>query len=99
MPVRGKLVSPAATAPNTPLQALTLMNDPMFVEIAEKFGESIAALEGDATTKITAAFRRALTRPPTARELDKLKAFHTKHDSWPALARVLLSLDEAVPKN
>ncbi len=83
---------------NTPLQALTLMNDPMFVEIAERYGETVAKTEGDDAAKVTAAFRRLLTRPPTEAELAALLAFHEKHRSDAALARALLSLDEAVTK-
>ena len=83
---------------NTPLQALTLMNDPMFIEIAEAFGKSIAAHPGDQLTKIRQAFRRVLTRLPNEAELAQLERFHTEHQSWSALARVLLSLDEAITK-
>ena len=83
---------------NTPLQALTLMNDPMFVEIAEAFGKSIAAHAGDDRSKIQHAFRRVLTRPPSDSELAHLARFRSKHSSWTALARVLLSLDEAITK-
>jgi len=83
---------------NTPLQALTLMNDPMFVEIAEAFGEDIAAGTGGEREKILNAFRRVVTRPPTTSELAKLESFHAKHKNWTALARVILSLDEAITK-
>jgi len=83
---------------NTPLQALTLMNDPMFVEISQKFGEFIKKQSGSTEEKITLAFRRLLTRPPTADEVRLLSDFHQKHQSWPALTRALLSLDETVTK-
>lgn len=84
---------------NTPLQALTLMNDPMFIEIAENFGKLLKKNTGSLEEKITFAFRRLLTRPPTKDELRLLSEFHQKHKSWPALTRALLSLDEAVTKN
>jgi hypothetical protein len=83
---------------NTPLQALTLMNDPMFIEIAEHFGKLLAESEGSTEEKITLAFRRLLTRPPSPEEVQLLSDFQQKHHSWPALARALLSLDEAVTK-
>jgi hypothetical protein len=86
-------------ASNTPLQALTLLNDPMFVEIAEAFGKEIAAVEGDDDAKLVFAFRRALTRPPDEEEMDLLRAFHAEHADWKSLARALLSLDEAITKN
>jgi hypothetical protein len=83
---------------NTPLQALTLMNDPMFIEIAEGYGKLLEASPGNIEEKITLAFRRLLTRPPTPDEVRLLSDFHQKHQSWPALARALLSLDESVTK-
>lgn len=83
---------------NTPLQALTLMNDPMFIEIAEAFGKTIAAGDGDDRQKIYKAFRRSLTRAPNDSELAQLTKFHQHHKNWTALARVLLSLDETITK-
>ncbi len=84
---------------NTPLQALTLMNDPMFIEIAQSFGELLKKTEGTTEEKIIKAFRRLLTRPPTPDELRLFSDFHTQHNSWPSLTRALLSLDESVTKN
>ncbi|MGC6464869.1 MAG: DUF1553 domain-containing protein [Akkermansiaceae bacterium] len=84
---------------NTPLQALTLMNDPMFMEIADNYGKFLEAADGSVEEKITLAFRRLLTRPPSADEVRLLSDFHQKHQSWSALARALLSLDESVTKN
>lgn len=84
---------------NTPLQALTLMNDPMFIEIAKTYGQLLEKSEGSAEEKITQAFRRLLTRPPTKDEVQLLSDFHKTHNSWPALTRALLSLDESVTKN
>ncbi|MGJ8697632.1 MAG: PSD1 and planctomycete cytochrome C domain-containing protein [Verrucomicrobiaceae bacterium] len=83
---------------NTPLQALTLMNDPMFIEIAQHFGQRLEKSPGSTEEKITQAFRLLLTRPPTKTELQHLTTFHQKHQSFPALTRALLSLDESVTK-
>ena len=84
---------------NTPLQALTLMNDPMFLESAEAFGKRMADVEGDVTTKITTGFRELLTRKPTAAELALLVEFYILHSDWTAVARTLLCLDESITKN
>lgn len=84
---------------NTPLQALTLMNDPMFIEIADHYAKLIEKREGTEEEKIAFAFRRLLTRPPEADESQLLSNFHRKHQSWRALTRAILSLDEAVTKN
>jgi Protein of unknown function (DUF1553)/Protein of unknown function (DUF1549)/Planctomycete cytochrome C len=84
---------------NTPLQALTLMNDPMFIEIAEAFGKRIDAFPGDRRQKIIAGFRFQLTRMPSEDELAMLVEFDKKYSDSKALARVILGLDEAITKN
>jgi len=54
---------------NTPLQALTTMNDPQFVEAARVFGQRILRDGGeDLNAKITFALRQCLTRPPRDEE-------------------------------
>jgi len=84
---------------NTPLQALTLMNDPMFVEISEALGKRMEAVGGSDEDKVVIGFRWVMTRRPSDAELEMLGAFHQKHSDWTALARVLLCLDEAITKN
>src|SRR4029079_7452306 len=55
---------------NTPLQALTLLNDVTFVEAARKLGERMLQGGGDTDeARITFAFRSVATRFPTAREM------------------------------
>jgi Protein of unknown function (DUF1553) len=60
---------------NTPLQALTLLNDPVYVEAALGFAKRVVAEKPDATAeeRITHAFRLALARPPRASEVAVLK--------------------------
>ena len=84
---------------NTPLQALTLMNDPMFIEISEAFGKRVSELDGDVEAKIATGFRWLLTRSPSPEESKLLTEFYEQHKSWPAFARALLSLDESITKN
>jgi hypothetical protein len=60
---------------NTPLQALTLLNDAVFVECARAMGKSVAATNGSDAEKATALFRRCLTRPPGPDELTMLVDF------------------------
>ena len=62
---------------NTPLQALTLLNDQVFVEAAQALGKQMAAQPGTETERVTLLFRRCLTRPPTAEETDLLLKFYT----------------------
>jgi hypothetical protein len=60
---------------NTPLQALTLLNDVFFVEVSQAMGQRLAAREGPVEARIRDAFRRCLTRPPTDEEVAVLAKF------------------------
>ncbi|QDT55993.1 Planctomycete cytochrome C [Caulifigura coniformis] len=65
---------------NSPLQALTLLNDPVFLECARHFGERLTREESsDARVWIAAAFQQALSRAPEHRELDRLVELHREH--------------------
>ena len=93
---------------NTPLQALTLLNDPVYVEIADAFGKRIAN-EGGGTLdeRLTRAFRTALTRTPLESELQLLRsAFETvRSDSgsdekaYREVATILLNLHESINRS
>ncbi len=95
---------------NTPLQALTMLNDPAFHEMAQALGNEIASWEAmDADTRIQTAFRRCLGRSPTPSEARHLSAalqhFQTTvapdaqaTEPWFALARILLNLDETITR-
>lgn len=63
------------TVANTPQQALTLLNDPSFVEAAREFAVSLLARNGDDATRIDLAYRRALARPPTPEESATLREY------------------------
>lgn len=60
---------------NTPLQALTLMNDVVFWEAAQALGTLIAARAGSIEERVGYLFRRSLVRSPTASELELLTGF------------------------
>jgi hypothetical protein len=60
---------------NTPLQALTLMNDVMLVEATQALGKLTASQPGTSEGRITFMFRRVLARTPTADEITALKTF------------------------
>lgn len=58
---------------NTPLQALALMNDPVYLEAARVFAQRIIEEGGaDAESRIAYAFERATCRPPSERETEIL---------------------------
>ncbi|MCO6457842.1 MAG: PSD1 domain-containing protein [Pirellulaceae bacterium] len=87
---------------NTPLQALTLLNDPVYVEAA--WGLARRVLEehpgGDLEGRLRYAFRLCTARQPDARELATLKALHAgqlaSYRQQPARARQLLG-DQSPP--
>jgi hypothetical protein len=57
-------------ATSTPLQPLVLLNDPQFVEAGRALAEKLLREGGSSLDeKLTYAFRRAVTRRPTEREL------------------------------
>ena len=60
---------------NTPLQALTMLNDTVILEIAQSLGNLIAREPGSAEQRAQALFRRCLTRPPSAEETSLLLKF------------------------
>ncbi|MFM8357177.1 MAG: DUF1553 domain-containing protein, partial [Verrucomicrobiota bacterium] len=60
---------------NTPLQALTLLNDVCFLEAAQALGRWAARLPGNDAARLRALFRRCLVRPPGEREVGVLARF------------------------
>jgi hypothetical protein len=59
---------------NTPLQALTLMNDPTYVEAARALAQRVLLGGGkDDKSRVVSAFRLATGRPPTRKEVGVLR--------------------------
>jgi Protein of unknown function (DUF1553)/Protein of unknown function (DUF1549)/Planctomycete cytochrome C len=63
---------------NTPLQALNLLNDSVFVECARALGRMAAKADGDDAARVELLFRRCLTRRPSGEECQKLARFHAE---------------------
>jgi hypothetical protein len=85
---------------NTPLQALNLLNDPVFVEAAQALGYRIVS-EGPASVegRIDYGLSLALGRAATEREKARLRKFleeQAPDQAWAALGRVLLNTDEFI---
>jgi hypothetical protein len=91
---------------NTPLQALTTLNEPLFVECAQALAARTLEDGGDTDeSRIIFAFRHCVARQPTADEstvllnmLNKQRQRFANDAVWTALCRVLLNLDETITK-
>jgi hypothetical protein len=98
---------------NTPLQALTLLNDPAFHEMATHFSGLIQEQGGnDDAARIRFGFERCTARQPSSDELQQLLLFiqnqrqlaektdaaHKEKQVWLNVARVLLNLDETITR-
>jgi hypothetical protein len=88
------------TNSNTPLQALTVLNDPIFVEASRAFAERAIAEGGKtAEDRIAWAFQTALGRPALVDELKLLVDLYARSrrqfESNPVAARALVSIMDA----
>jgi hypothetical protein len=63
---------------NTPLQALTMLNDPVVLEAARALAAKIVTSETTTDARLTQLFRRCLSRPPSEEERTALAAFHDR---------------------
>ena len=83
------------TVTNTPQQALTLLNDPAFVEAARKFADRLAAVSGDGE-RLDRAYDIALSRTPNAKEkqslLEFLNAMRREYRQRPEDAKKLFTI-------
>jgi hypothetical protein len=86
---------------NTPLQALTLLNDAQFYEFAEALAKRVLAKP--AAERIPAMFQYCLGRLPNAEEKGRLESLRQQTreeevEQWTTLARVVLNLDETITR-
>jgi hypothetical protein len=97
---------------NTPLQALTLLNDQQFYEFAEALAARVQRdVSGDPAAQLDFAFRLCVSRPPSPAERGRLTALleqqlttnaedpaASRQLAWTTIARVLLNLDETITR-
>jgi hypothetical protein len=98
----------ARSRSNTPQQALTLLNDPVYVEAAEAFARRVLAETPGTETegRLRHAFRLATARWPDRAELEVLTNLWARQraasgadvPAWSAVVSVLLNLDETITK-
>lgn len=84
---------------NTPLQALVVLNDPVYVEAAQALARRIAAAPGSTADKLTYGFRLCLARPPHPAELHRLQQFYDQaradYSAKPGLAKEMSGTNAA----
>jgi hypothetical protein len=69
---------------NTPQQALTLLNDPTFVECSRVFAENLLAAKADSDAqRLELAFQRALSRPLKEKEKQSMLTFLAEQRTQP----------------
>ncbi len=91
---------------NTPLQALTMLNDSAYVEFAQALAVRLIKEAKTDDTRITHAFQLCVARPLSAAERQSLThLLQVERDSgataaqaWQAVARVMLNLDETITR-
>ena len=84
---------------NTPLQALNLMNDTLYVEASRFFGQRMIREGGDTPEeRLAFGFRLATAQEPTPQELDvltdTLKHFREEFQTSPAAVQKFLEVGE-----
>ena len=78
---------------NTPLQALNLLNDPVFLEAAQGLAvRAVTEFRGDLTERLRQAFTLCLAREPDSTEVDFLAS------SWRTQRRILERTPESAEK-
>ena len=77
------------------LQALAMLNNGFMLAMAKHMAVRVEKIEGDETTRITAAMRLAVARAPSNEELKMLMEYARKHGMANA-CRVILNLNEFV---
>jgi hypothetical protein len=63
---------------NTPLQALSLLNDVTIIEAAQALGKQLVETPGTPEQRASEAFLRCFSRPPVAEELSAVLDFYEK---------------------
>lgn len=90
----------------TPMQALTLLNEPALDECARSLGKRLMQASNDRDARIATAFEQCLSRPPTPSEFEVIRtlivslsnAGASETDIWHGVARTLLNLDEFITR-
>ena len=109
----GATVCPLRQRTNTPLQAMTLLNDPLFVKAATALSKNSTFVSLDRRHRIVRMWHHCMGRLPTTSEVQVLVELHQQLeaeklsrgldatntlDVWFVMARTILNLDEMVTR-
>ncbi|MGH9659984.1 MAG: DUF1553 domain-containing protein, partial [Bryobacteraceae bacterium] len=86
---------------NSPMQALTTLNDEVFVEAARSLAARVLReAPAEDAARLRYAFRLCLSREPDGAERDLLATAlgRQRDDPWFGVARILLNLDETITR-
>ncbi len=89
------ILTPKRNTTLTSIQALALLNNPFCVRQAEHFAERLRGVHDDTPEQIAAAYRLALSREATPREIAALAGYANQF-GLAAACRVIFNLDEFV---
>lgn len=89
------------TRSNTPQQALTLLNDPMFTEIYQAMAKRVTSARETTSLsdRISFAFRLCLSRSPSPEELEVFTKYMSDADDmdgWTRFITILANTDEMI---
>ncbi len=95
--------TPRRLSSNTPLQALVMLNDTVFVECAEALADRIdSELSDDSKQSLAQAYQLVTGRIADAETINTLNQLyedtkmHSPDSAWTVVAQVLLNLDESL---
>ena len=91
---------------NTPMQALTLLNDPVFNNCTSVFGKRIQRLGENKDERLTSAFEICFAREPSTEEMSVLHtlvqsqkdAGADEDEIWRGVARTMLNLEAFITR-
>ncbi|MEO9935151.1 PSD1 and planctomycete cytochrome C domain-containing protein [Rhodopirellula bahusiensis] len=98
--------TPRRLRSNTPLQALTTLNDVTFVECTRALAKKVEAMDGPVEERLAKGFTLVTSRTPTSAEQKILVSLYEQakqqseqeQDAYEAVASALLNLDEIMSK-
>lgn len=88
--------APARSSTTTPLQSLSLLNDPFLLRESERFAKRLESSDpDDVQSQVTAAYRSAFGREPTAGERERAAKFVRERTLF-HFCRAMLNANEFV---